>query len=991
MASKSMALDVLVRLRDQLSSPMRRLTGNLQKLTGFARRIGVLGTAVAAISFMGPVQEAAAFQQQLLDIAGTAELSGKAAFDFAAKAKVEYEELALVIGQASETIAAGAGQMIAAGVDQKLIDATIGDIGRAATAANAEFSDMAGVGTAMLNNLKLPADQMRDSLGALVIAGKEGSFELKDMAQHFPRLTSQVAKFGVKGREAVNFLGSALQIAMKGTSDPSIAANNLSNFLSKALSERTIKNFAGMGVDIQAVMLDAASKGINPLEAMLQKVGKLTGVGEEQIGKYMKAAEKNGLKGAEALAYVRQQLEAIGAASKVSELFSDQQVLDFIVPFMANVQEYKDIKEKVAAATGAAIDTDFETQMAGMNRQLTILNEIGTQSIREVGFAFGEWLPLINSWLMAGIKWIRDFDKATGGWVKTLMTGAGGAIILVTALGALGLVLPIIGASLGAIGALLGVLVSPLGIVIGLLAGAGMLIAKNWEAISPILSEVWTGFVDGAIDAWQNIRAVWDSVAPYFTEIFASINTAFGGLFAGSSLPDLSSGVRGIVGPLLTIGAAIAAFGVALPLVGGALSLLGAAIGVILSPLGLVIALLAGAGVLIAKNWDKVKPALMKFWTGLKDSASKAWEGTKRLWGQAQPFMSRIWSGISNGAVRAWNWVADAAPRAWSRISTGAQSIFSGINFDSLKVGSLKVLEGVFNGLQTAWTALKDIGKGIEPSLAPIGETLKRTFGHMGDTWNNLKELGSALGSLGSSLLQLVGFDTGKLGGFMQGIGQWLGKLELLKFTAFEKLWQGISYLTKGLAELANWAAGKSEMPDWAKFFPKQAGELVSTLADGIEKLWSFLQTPITLPVLAWDALASGFEPVYNKIKGWLDGIVNAVNAVKQAILGVPTEMKDFNGQITGKDARGALNGNLVVPALPELKRPTPANGNNPDQRASLSTPTRLAAVAGPAQSVNVGGDIRIKVDGPGRLASATSDNKNVGLTTDRGRVIGRA
>ncbi|MCM0750980.1 hypothetical protein DEA98_05085 [Brucella pseudogrignonensis] len=429
MASKSMALDVLVRLRDQLSSPMRRLTGNLQKLTGFARRIGILGTAVAAISFMGPVQEAAAFQQQLLDIAGTAELSGKAAFDFAAKAKVEYEELAFAIGQASETIAAGAGQMIAAGVDQKLIDATIGDIGRAATAANAEFSDMAGVGTAMLNNLKLPADQMRDSLGALVIAGKEGSFELKDMAQHFPRLTSQVAKFGVKGREAVNFLGSALQIAMKGTSDPSIAANNLSNFLSKALSERTIKNFAGMGVDIQAVMLDAASKGINPLEAMLQKVGKLTGVGEEQIGKYMKAAEKNGLKGAEALAYVRQQLEAIGAASKVSELFSDQQVLDFIVPFMANVQEYKDIKEKVAAATGAAIDTDFETQMAGMNRQLTILNEIGTQSIREVGFAFGEWLPTINEWLLTGIRWVRQIDQATGGWMKTLLTGAGGVVL----------------------------------------------------------------------------------------------------------------------------------------------------------------------------------------------------------------------------------------------------------------------------------------------------------------------------------------------------------------------------------------------------------------------------------------------------------------------------------------------------------------------------------------------------------------------------------
>lgn len=868
MASKSVALDVLVRLRDQLSGPIRRLRSGLQQLSSFTRRIGLLGTAVAGISFLAPIHEAAAFQQKLLDIAGTADLSGSAAFNFTRMAKAQFEDLAFTIGQTSDTIASGAGQMIAAGVNRTLIDATIGDIGRAATAANAEFADMSGVATSLLNNLKVPADQIKDSLGALVIAGKEGSFELKDMARYFPQLTSQAAKFGVKGREAVDFLASSLQIAMKGASDPSVAANNFNNFLSKALAPMTQKNFAKMGVNIQAVMQDATAKGINPLEAMLQKVGKLTGVGEADFAKYMKAAEKNGLKGADALGYVRQQLEAIGAAGKIGALFGDQQVLDFLVPFMANVQEYKDIKAKVSAATGSAIDADFETQMKGMNRQLTILGEIGTQSIREVGFAFGEWLPMINGGLLATVRWVRDLDQSTGGWVKTALVAAGAGTLLVAGIGALGLVLPIVGAGFGAVIAAIGLLLSPLGVVIGLVAGAG---------------------------------------------------------------------------------------------------------------------------VLIAKNWDKVKPGLMKFWDGLKSRASQAWDGMKRVWGQAQPYLSQVWSRISDGAVRAWDWVADAAPRAWSRISAGARSIFSGINFDSLKIGSLKVLEGVFNGLQTAWTALKDIGKGIEPSLAPIGETLKRTFGHMGDTWNNLKELGGALGSLGSSLLQLVGFDTGKLGGFMQGIGQWLGKLELLKFTAFEKLWQGISYLTKGLAELANWAAGKSEMPDWAKFFPKQAGELVSTLAGGIEKLWGFLQTPITLPVLAWDALASGFEPVYNKIKGWLDGIIGAVNAVKQAILGVPTEMKDFNGQTSGSDIRGALNGNLVVPPLPELQRPAAANSNAPDKRASLATPTRLAAVANPAQVVSVGGDIRIKVDGPGKVTSASSDNRNVGLTTDRGRVIGRA
>ncbi|NKX16162.1 hypothetical protein HGG75_10370 [Ochrobactrum pseudogrignonense] len=64
-----------------------------------------------------------------------------------------------------------------------------------------------------------------------------------------------------------------------------------------------------------------------------------------------------------------------------------------------------------------------------MNRQLTILNEIGTQSIREVGFAFGEWLPTINEWLLAGIRWVRQIDQATGGWMKTLLTGTGGVVL----------------------------------------------------------------------------------------------------------------------------------------------------------------------------------------------------------------------------------------------------------------------------------------------------------------------------------------------------------------------------------------------------------------------------------------------------------------------------------------------------------------------------------------------------------------------------------
>lgn len=491
MSGRSMSLDVLVRLRDHLSGPLRALKNNLAQIGNFARRIGILGAAIGAISFMGPMKEAAAFQQQLLDIAGTAELAGKAAFGFVDQAGRQYEDLALKIGQYSQTVAEGAGQMVAAGVDRKLIDATIGDIGRAATAANANFADMASVGTSMLNNLKLPADEMRDSLGALVVAGKLGAFELKDMAATFPGLTSGVAKFGVKGREAVNFLASALQIARKGTADPGQAANNLGNFLDKALSPLTKKNFKKAGVDIEAVMMDAATKGLNPIEAVIQKIGKLTGVSEDAIAGYMKKAKQNGLEGAEALGFVREQLEAIGAAGKIGELFQDKQVLDFLIPFMANIEEYKAIKEKVAAATGAAIDADFETQMAGINRELMVMQEIGTQAVRMTGLAFAEWLPQINDWLLTALRWVRDLDGSTGGLVKKVLSFAGAGLMAVSALGVLGVALPIVGAGLAAIGGLIGVLLSPIGLFVAALAGGAAYIWKHWERFGPRIMRLW--------------------------------------------------------------------------------------------------------------------------------------------------------------------------------------------------------------------------------------------------------------------------------------------------------------------------------------------------------------------------------------------------------------------------------------------------------------------------------------------------------------------
>lgn len=485
-----MALDVMVRLKDSLSSPLRGLMRSLEGVTNMAKKIGVVGTAIAAISFMAPIQEAAAFQQKLVDIAGTANLSGGAAFAFVDQLKGKYEGLALTIGQHSDTIANGAGQMIAAGLDPKIVDASMLSIGRASTAAHADFADMAGVATSLLQTLKLPVNQLDGAMAGFIVSGKEGAFEMKNMAKYLPTLTGQMAKFGIMGRDAVNFLGPALQIAMKGTSDPAEAANNLKNFLSKVMAPATVKNFKDMGVDIEAVMKNAAIKGINPIEAVIQKITMLTGTSGNEIAGLMKKAKASGLDGADALAKVREQLIKIHGAGKLGGLFQDQQVMDFLIPMLGNIEEYKRIKDQVTKATGGMIDKDFETQMLALNQQMTIFSEIGTQAWREVGFAFGTWLPMINDSLSSALKQFREWDTATGGALRQALSFAGAGILAAGALGALGVVLPVVGAGLA-------LLASPVGLVLGGLAVAGALIYRNWATIGPRLSQIWGNIGDG--------------------------------------------------------------------------------------------------------------------------------------------------------------------------------------------------------------------------------------------------------------------------------------------------------------------------------------------------------------------------------------------------------------------------------------------------------------------------------------------------------------
>lgn len=493
MSGKTMDVSVIVKLVDRLTAPLRGLQRGFERFGAIARRIGTIGAAIAGISFAVPIQQAAAFDQKLRDMVVTAGEFGSGAEKRIRELGAEMEQLSLKVGITSDQLTDARALLTAAGLDDSLIGRLMPTIGRVAKAASADALDTAKTASALSGTLLIGADQMELALAKLVTAGKLGRFEFKDMARELPELSAQMAKLGVTGMEAVSTLGAALQVAMMGTSSSTTAANNLKNFLTKLNSPETLKNFKDAGVDLTRVMADAAAKGINPVEAAIQKIIKLTKIPKKEIDEIFNKAKKDGKSDQQAMDEVKKRIETVLAGSKLGELFKDMQVLDFLAPMLLNVEKYKDFKKQIEASGLGEMARDFDTQFAGLSTQMMLFGEIGTQAIRRIGLAFAKNLPWMNDGLQQMLAWVARVDKEYPGLIDQVMTWAGATLAVVAALAILGPVVSAVGAGIGVLIALFGLLLSPVGLVVAALAGAAILIWRNWAQFAPSFARMWQG------------------------------------------------------------------------------------------------------------------------------------------------------------------------------------------------------------------------------------------------------------------------------------------------------------------------------------------------------------------------------------------------------------------------------------------------------------------------------------------------------------------
>lgn len=325
--------DKLQREIKDTSEMLDRLGHNMTKVGGALTLAG--GGLAYKLGITEAIPEAFQMEHRLRELGNVGQLSAKQLEDMDKR----LASISRYTNQMRPEIAEGLNVLVASGIDPTKALDYMNVIGRTATGEQAAIADISRTAFAVSDNLKVPIDDLAKSMDILAMSGKEGRFELKDMAAAFPSLTAGAAMLGMKGTPAVASLGAALQVAMKGAGEASEAANNLENFIQKVTSPLAVKNFEEVfGVNLKQVLLDAAAQGHDPILEVIEMMKELSG----------------------------------GDVFKVSEVFQDKQVLNFIKPMMQNLDEYKRIKASALSAEGV-VDSDFEHMMETTNEQFKLL------------------------------------------------------------------------------------------------------------------------------------------------------------------------------------------------------------------------------------------------------------------------------------------------------------------------------------------------------------------------------------------------------------------------------------------------------------------------------------------------------------------------------------------------------------------------------------------------------------------------------------------
>lgn len=144
---------------------------------------------------------------------------------------------------------------------------------RVAQAADANISDIALTGAQLGQTMDVTADQMEAAFSALIVQGKAGAIELKDMSTELAGVAPQFAQFaGGKGLSGLKQLGASMQVVRHGFVDASETATGMRDLMT-AIVKHADRLHKG-GVNVFERDPKSGAKHLRNFYEIVQDIGK---------------------------------------------------------------------------------------------------------------------------------------------------------------------------------------------------------------------------------------------------------------------------------------------------------------------------------------------------------------------------------------------------------------------------------------------------------------------------------------------------------------------------------------------------------------------------------------------------------------------------------------------------------------------------------------------------------------------------------------------
>jgi Phage-related minor tail protein len=254
---------------------------------------GVAGLGMAAAGTVGAAAREGFELRDITNRLGTSSREAGGKFESPEAMAREFENIATrTPGQKASEIALGAQAFVTkTGKLDKARDFSE-TFATTASATGAKVEDIASAAADLFKQFKIEKiEDMRDALAALTFQGKNGAFEIKDMASQMARIGSAATRFGLdKSVQGVKVLGGLTQIARGATGSSEQAATaveaTMRQLVAKApdLKKAGVKVFekSGNARDVRDVLVDAITKvGGSNIEK--KKIGLQNIFGDEGI------------------------------------------------------------------------------------------------------------------------------------------------------------------------------------------------------------------------------------------------------------------------------------------------------------------------------------------------------------------------------------------------------------------------------------------------------------------------------------------------------------------------------------------------------------------------------------------------------------------------------------------------------------------------------------------------------------------------------------